>query len=108
VMLVATATLISLNDEKKSLSTRQRLRLSSILLMQALPVMLVLFFLFPRVAGPFWKLPIDSHTGITGLSDSMSIGDVSQLILSDEVAFRVKFEGELPPPEQRYWRGVWS
>jgi len=105
VMLVATATLISLNDEKKSLSTRQRLRLSSILLMQALPVMLVLFFLFPRVAGPFWKLPIDSHTGITGLSDSMSIGDVSQLILSDEVAFRVKFEGELPPPEQRYWRG---
>jgi len=103
VMLVATATLISLNDEKKSLSTRQRLRLSSILLIQALPVMLVLFFLFPRVAGPFWKLPIDSRTGITGLSDRMSIGDVNQLTLSDEVAFRVK--GKLPPPELRYWRG---
>jgi len=103
VTLVATATLISLNDENQILSTRQRLRLSSILLMQALPVMLVLFFLFPRVAGPFWKLPLDSGTGVTGLSDSMSIGDVRQLTLSDEVAFRVK--GELPPPEQRYWRG---
>jgi transglutaminase-like putative cysteine protease len=105
VMVVATATLISLSDEKNSLSTRQRLRLSSTLLMQALPVMLVLFFLFPRVAGPFWKLPLDSHSGITGLSDSMSIGDVSQLSLSDEVAFRVKFDADIPPPEQRYWRG---
>jgi transglutaminase-like putative cysteine protease len=103
VMLVATATLISINDNH--LSTRLRLRLSGVLLIQALPVMLILFILFPRVAGPFWKLPIDTHSGITGLSDSMKMGSVSQLSISNEIAFRVKFEKEIPPPEQRYWRG---
>ncbi len=105
VMLVATATLISLSDENHRLSVPHRLRLSGTLLMQALPVMLVLFVLFPRVAGPFWSLPKDAHSGVTGLSESMSLGDVSQLSLSDEVAFRVKFDGEIPPPEQLYWRG---
>jgi transglutaminase-like putative cysteine protease len=73
--------------------------------MQALPVMLVLFILFPRVAGPFWILPKSSHSGVTGLSNSLSLGNVSQLSLSDEIAFRVKFEGAIPPPDERYWRG---
>lgn len=103
VMLVATATLISINDNH--LSTRLRLRLSGVLLIQALPVMLILFLLFPRVAGPFWKLPIDTHSGVTGLSETMSMGDVSQLSISNEIAFRVKFDHAIPPPEQRYWRG---
>ncbi|EDN68067.1 transglutaminase domain protein [Beggiatoa sp. PS] len=105
VMLVATGTLISLNDEKNSLPVRQRLRLSGTLLLQALPVMLVLFILFPRVAGPFWRLPINTHSGMTGLSDDMSLGNISQLSQSDEIAFRVKFEGKIPPPSERYWRG---
>ena len=105
VMLVATATLISLSDENNRLPIRQRLRLSATLLIQALPIMLVLFILFPRVAGPFWSLPKDAHSGITGLSDNISLGNISQLSLSDEIAFRVKFDSEMPPPEQRYWRG---
>ncbi len=105
VMLVATATLISLSDDNNRLSTRQRLRLSGTLLAQALPLMVVLFILFPRVVGPFWSLPKDAHSGITGLSDSLSLGNVSQLSLSDEVAFRVKFDGDIPPSSQRYWRG---
>lgn len=104
VMLMATGTLISLNEN--SLSTRQRLRLSGILLFQAVPVMLVLFILFPRVAGPFWKLPIDAHVSVSGLGDTMSPGAFSDLSLSDEIAFRVKFEGALPPENQRYWRGI--
>ena len=105
VMLVTTATLISLNDTNNSLATRQRLRLSGTLLMQALPVMLVLFVLFPRVAGNFWSLPKDARSGVTGLTNSMSPGDVSNLTLSNAVAFRVKFKGEIPPPAQLYWRG---
>ena len=105
VVLVTTATLISLNDDKNNLSTRQCLRLSGTLLIQALPVMLVLFVLFPRVAGNFWSLPKDAHSGVTGLSDSMSPGDVSELSLSNAIAFRVKFTGAIPPPSQRYWRG---
>ncbi|RKZ75291.1 MAG: DUF3488 domain-containing protein [Gammaproteobacteria bacterium] len=105
VMLVITATLISLNDKNNACSTRQRLRLSAILLMQALPVMVVLFILFPRVAGPFWMSYPGANSGVTGLSDTLSFGQVSELSLSDEIAFRVKFQGEIPPLEQRYWRG---
>jgi len=105
VMVVTTATLISLSDSNNSLKTRQRLRLSATLLMQALPVMLVLFILFPRVAGPFWTLPKSSHSAVTGLSNSLSLGNVSQLSRSDEIAFRVKFKGAIPPPDELYWRG---
>jgi protein-glutamine gamma-glutamyltransferase len=71
----------------------------------AVPVALVLFLLFPRVPGPFWALPSRSAEGLTGLSDEMSPGMISQLIQSDEIAFRVAFDGPLPPPSVRYWRG---
>jgi protein-glutamine gamma-glutamyltransferase len=75
------------------------------MLAMAAPVALVLFLLFPRVPGPFWALPSRSPAGLTGLSEEMSPGRIAQLIQSDEVAFRVSFEGPLPPPAQRYWRG---
>jgi len=39
------------------------------MLAQAGPVMLLLFFLFPRVQGPLWGLPQDAYTGVTGLSE---------------------------------------
>lgn len=71
----------------------------------AVPVALVLFLLFPRVPGPFWALPSKSAAGTTGLSDEMTPGTISQLIQSDEVAFRVAFDGPPPPPSERYWRG---
>ena len=80
------------------------LRASGRMLLQALPVMILLFVLFPRVPGPFWALPTGGG-GVTGLDDEMSPGQISDLSLSDAVAFRVRFEGAAPPPEQRYWRG---
>src|SRR5882757_867529 len=75
------------------------------MLAQAGPVMLLLFFLFPRVQGPLWGLPQDAYTGVTGLSETMSPGTISALSLSDAIAFRVNFEGEAPPRNQLYWRG---
>ncbi|NGP51918.1 DUF3488 and transglutaminase-like domain-containing protein [Thioalkalivibrio sp. XN8] len=71
----------------------------------ALPVAAILFLLFPRVPGPFWALPSRGGEAMTGLSDEMSPGTISRLIQSDEVAFRASFEGALPPPAERYWRG---
>jgi protein-glutamine gamma-glutamyltransferase len=75
------------------------------MLVLAAPVAMVLFLLFPRVPGPFWALPSRSPAGLTGLSDEMSPGTIAQLIQSDEVAFRVSFEGLAPPQSQLYWRG---
>ena len=86
------------------------LRLAGKMLVQAIPVMLILFVLFPRIPGPLWGLPKDAYQGRTGLSEEMSPGSVSELSKSDEVAFRVRFAGPPPPPNQLYWRGpvLWN
>lgn len=84
---------------------RANLRLAGVLLAQAMPLMAVLFVLFPRVAGPLWGLPRDAYAGMAGLSDSMAPGSINELVLSESVAFRAAFEGAAPSPEQRYWRG---
>src|SRR3989441_12117224 len=67
------------------------------MLAQAGPVMLLLFFLFPRVQGPLWGMPQDAYSGVTGLSETMSPGSISALSPSDPLAFRVRFETESPP-----------
>jgi transglutaminase-like putative cysteine protease len=72
---------------------------------QALPIALVLWLFFPRLDSPLWRVPADAHSAETGLSDSMSPGDIVKLALSDEVAFRVRFQGSEPPAAELYWRG---
>jgi len=74
------------------------------LMLQGLPIAALLFLMFPRLAGPLWGLPND-HGARSGLSDTMTPGMFTELTLSDEVAFRVDFDGAVPPPTQRYWRG---
>ena len=71
---------------------------------QGVPLAVTLFLLFPRIAGPLWSVPAD-HSASSGLSDHMAPGVISELSLSDAVAFRVDFEGAVPPPWLRYWRG---
>ena len=91
-------------------TVRERLVPAGLLLLQALPLMLVFFILFPRVQGPLWALPQDAHAGLSGLSDSMAPGNISKLIQSEATAFRVQFEGDIPPYSALYWRGpvLWS
>ena len=105
IVITATLTVITLGRRQHPL--RNLLQDAAVLLGQALPIMLVLFVLFPRVIGPFWGLPKDAHAGITGLGDTMTPGNISKLTKSDELAFRVKFADEVttPSPAERYWRG---
>jgi len=105
VMLCLLAGLIDINDPRRALPAVHKLRRSGIMVGQALPLMLILFVLFPRVPGPLWGIPEDAHAGTTGLDDFMTPGSISLLSDSNEVAFRVEFEDEPPPPIQRYWRG---
>jgi len=72
---------------------------------QALPVAVVLWLFFPRFDAPLWQLPSERGSAQSGLSDSMSPGDIAELALSDEIAFRVRFDGAAPPADERYWRG---
>ncbi len=102
-VLFNTASLVHFAAPARAL--RANLKTAGVLLAQAGPVMLILFFLFPRVQGPLWGLPQDAYSGITGLSDSMSPGLISRLSQSDAIAFRVKFQKDAPPRRQLYWRG---
>lgn len=104
VVWFITATLLKVADESAAFAPRAALRLSARVLLQATPLMLILFLLFPRVPGPFWSLP-RAERAVTGLSEEMSPGDISELTLTSDVAFRVRFDGRPPPPPARYWRG---
>lgn len=105
VALIMTATLIDLNQFRDGRQIAFNLRLATKLFAQALPLMLLMFFLFPRIPGPLWGLPEDAHSGKTGLSDTMSPGSISSLGQSNAVAFRVNFDGPMPSASSRYWRG---
>ncbi|EDY86614.1 transglutaminase domain protein [gamma proteobacterium HTCC5015] len=89
-----------------SLPLPQLLKGASRYVLMALPLMAILFALFPRIPGPLWGLPTESNSARTGFSDSLSLDNFSQLALSGAVAFRVQFDGAVPPPAERYWRGV--
>ena len=80
------------------------LRESGRQLLYGVPLALVLFLFFPRLAGAFWTLPVEGNA-ITGLSDEMTPGEIARLVESDEPALRVRFAGALPPAPERYWRG---
>jgi transglutaminase-like putative cysteine protease len=100
-----TATMVSLNYAQAEPPFRVQLRTAGMLLAQSVPLMLILFLLFPRVSGPLWGLPRDAFAGVSGLSDTMTPGSLSSLVLSDAVAFRVRFESQIPRAKDLYWRG---
>jgi transglutaminase-like putative cysteine protease len=110
VVVVMTAALIAITAREPVLTPPRQLRLAAGMLVQAVPIMLVAFVLFPRVSGPLWGLPKDAHSARSGLSDTMSPGNISRLSLSDAVAFRVRFDGDIPPNGKLYWRGpvLWA
>jgi len=99
------ATLVGFNRVGSTPTLVQRLRPAAALLLQSLPLMVAFFILFPRATGPLWALPQDMRAGSTGLSETMTPGNISSLIKSDAVAFRVQFDGDRPAYSKLYWRG---
>jgi len=85
------------------------LRIAGRLCLQALPLVLVLFVLFPRLSSPLWSLSQQRDRGQTGMSDWMEPGSLDRLVLSPEPAFRARFDGPVPPQDKLYWRGpvIW-
>jgi transglutaminase-like putative cysteine protease len=81
------------------------LRDAASMLVQAAPVMVILFVLFPRVSTPLWGLGTTTARGVTGLSDTMRPGSIGELSLSDAIVLRARFTGAVPPRTSLYWRG---
>lgn len=102
---VLLAAMIGLQSEGQAAKPWPTLRLAGGIMLQALPLMLLLFVFFPRM-GPLWSLPTPSDRGKTGLSESMSPNDIAELSRSDELVFRATFQGVPPPRAQLYWRAM--
>jgi protein-glutamine gamma-glutamyltransferase len=80
---------------------------TSRLLVQAAPLIVFLFILFPRINT---GLRFDFRafgSASTGFSDRLSPGSVAALANSSEIAFRAEFPGSASrPPGPMYWRGL--
>ena len=77
----------------------------ALLLAAALPAALLGFVFVPRLSTPLWGAPADT-TARTGIGDTMTPGEYTQLLVDDSPAFRVGFDGPVPPRAERYFRGV--
>lgn len=91
------------------LAVLPRIVLVGRLVLIGLPLVLVAFWLFPRLASPLWGVP-DRAQARPGLGDEMSPGGWLDLMADDEPALRVQFFGATPAPDQMYWRGpvLWN
>lgn len=73
----------------------------------ALPMSLLLYFLFPRLNSYMIRSPLPNQTAITGFGSEIAPGSISQLIKSQELVFRVEVLGGTSlENKQLYWRGL--
>jgi len=89
---------------KGSLSHTDSAKQSAKLIMQAMPIMLLLFVMVPRLP-PLWESAAQKSSS-TGLSETITPGDIANLAQSGELAFRAEFISKPPPPQERYWRSI--
>ncbi|MDH5612660.1 MAG: DUF3488 and transglutaminase-like domain-containing protein [Gammaproteobacteria bacterium] len=106
VVIYLTSLLIIFSDRLSSTNFKTRIKISLRMVVQSIPLMLILFVLFPRIQGPLWGIPDDAKSAITGVGDEMSPGSINNLISSGAVAFRVMFKDEPPEQKDLYWRGL--
>ncbi|MHA3081919.1 transglutaminase family protein [Acinetobacter sp. ANC 5383] len=73
----------------------------------AVPFFIILFLFFPRLP-PLWYIPLpDQNKAVTGVSDTLSLGDIAELSQSNALAFRIVLPvSSLPPRSELYWRAM--
>jgi transglutaminase-like putative cysteine protease len=98
-----TTALVRLNDPKRP--SVEILRLSGRLMYPALPMMVALFFLSPRVHGSLWG-SAGGSAAKSGFSEALAPGDIIKIVQNDDIAFRAVFSGSIPKRSLLYWRGL--
>jgi transglutaminase-like putative cysteine protease len=101
---LALACLAAIGNVRSAQSVRFALFTAGRTALYSLPLAALCFVLVPRLPGALWTMPGGARA-TTGLSEQMSPGSISDLAISEDIAFRVRFDGAPPPPESRYWRG---
>ena len=106
-VLLNTVALIRVHLGTEARTLRPALPLACGLLLQATPLVILLFIIFPRVQVSFLHRLTNGKTGMTGMSDHLQPGSVESLVQSTETAFRVEINSPVQVPQaQLYWRGL--
>ncbi len=103
--VITTTALVSINQPKDRGFSAGPSLIAVRILATSIPLMLVLFLVMPRL-GALWSIPVPKNQARTGVGDTMAPGDFSRLVGSDELAFRARFDGEIPSRNKLYWRGL--
>ncbi len=106
-VILILAFLIFCHSEGQNVRMRHLFTHSAGLVTLSLPILLGLFFIFPRFSFGLFQSPQKS-VGRVGLSEEMDPGSISSVALSDELIFRAYFPGEATPPamSELYWRAA--
>ena len=95
---------VLLSFHNRLLTIKKSLKNSAVVLLKSAPLAALLFFVFPKIP-PLWQMPT-AKSANTGISDKVKVGDIANLALSNDLAFRVEFENFTPTQKQLYWRGI--
>jgi len=101
--VIVTSALLGLNQSRSHWQPFRTFKTAGLIILQSIPLMIVLFILVPRF-GPLWTLNFSSANAYTGLSESMTPGDIARLSKSPKLAFRASFDQDIPENQQLYWR----
>ncbi len=107
IVFIITWLMVLLGHVNPTRQLTRDFRLTAKIIIQAIPFALILFFMFPRFAGSLWLFQSSIDQATTGMSDSLSMGSIADLVESDEISFTATFPNQfIPPPSQRYWKGA--
>lgn len=104
-ILLITAFMMMYHSPVLKQDWRKLLRKAGSLTLQGAPLILILFFVFPRFTASLWSKN-NAATRLSGFSGQLNPGEVSSLVLSEEPAFRVYFSDFSVMPAKMYWRGT--
>ncbi len=103
VTLINTCVLISLYHDENNFKFAAKL--GSKILLQSIPLAIILFIIIPRLP-PLWMVPSQGGAK-TGLSNTVSFANITELTRSAELAFRATFANNNQPPNASlYWRAI--
>jgi transglutaminase-like putative cysteine protease len=82
---------------------RAELKPALLMLAASIPLAAFAFLFIPRLESPLWGAA-NAGKAVTGLSSTMSPGEMGELLVDDTPAMRVTFDGPVPTGEGRYFR----
>ncbi|WP_133129332.1 transglutaminaseTgpA domain-containing protein [Legionella yabuuchiae] len=80
-------------------------RNSFIIIAIAIPVSVLMFFVFPRITTPMWLINLPP-TGQTAFKETMNPGSIASLQTNDTTAMRIMFNNPAKAGIKIYWNGL--